>query len=187
MNQLARQVLALDKTNEDARQFLSAAERMQTGITASPQTESIRSTEAEPSSFAGGRYAVKKFLGEGGKKKVYLAHDSLLDRDVAFAQIKFAQIKIEGLDDVGRERVTREGQAMGRLGSHPHVVTVFDLGEMDGQPFMVTELMGGGDVEGLIEKAGGHLPLEQAISIALAVCRAHDGRHNQGTTSCLLR
>lgn len=41
-----------------------------------------------PTSFAGGRYQVKKFLGEGGKKKVYLAHDTVLDRDVAFALIK---------------------------------------------------------------------------------------------------
>ncbi len=37
-----------------------------------------------------------------------------------------------------------EAQATGRLGSHPHVVTVFDLGEQEGQPDMATELMGGG-------------------------------------------
>ena len=40
-----------------------------------------------PVSFANGRYRVKKFLGEGGKKKVYLVHDNVLDRDVAFALI----------------------------------------------------------------------------------------------------
>src|SRR5438045_2872934 len=56
----------------------------------------------ESSTFANGRYAVKRFLGEGGKKRVYLAHDTLLDRDVAFALIK-----AEGLDDLGRERVRR--------------------------------------------------------------------------------
>src|SRR4030042_5711404 len=63
-----------------------------------------------PTSFAGGRYQVKKFLGEGGKKKVYLVHDTLLDRDVAFALIK-----TEKLDDATRTRVTREARAMGRL------------------------------------------------------------------------
>ncbi len=42
---------------------------------------------SQPTSFANGRYEVKRFLGEGGKKKVYLAHDTLLDRDVAFALI----------------------------------------------------------------------------------------------------
>ncbi len=53
------------------------------------------------------RYQVKKFLGEGGRKKVYLAHDTVLDRDVAFALIK-----TEGLDEEGRSRITREAQAM---------------------------------------------------------------------------
>jgi predicted amidophosphoribosyltransferase len=46
------------------------------------------SSSSQPTSFTGGRYQVKKFLGEGGKKKVYLAHDITLDRDVAFAMIK---------------------------------------------------------------------------------------------------
>jgi len=44
--------------------------------------------QPQPTSFANGRYQIKKFLGEGGKKKVYLAHDTVLDRDVAFALIK---------------------------------------------------------------------------------------------------
>src|SRR3990172_1115982 len=90
--------------------------------------------------------------------------DRLLDRAVAFALIK-----TEGLDRVGRERVTREAQAMGRLGAHPHIVSVFDLGEHEGQPFIVTELMGGGDIEGLLEK--GPLPVERTLEIAKAVCR----------------
>jgi tetratricopeptide (TPR) repeat protein len=116
---------------------------------------------------------VVKFLGEGGKKRVYLAHDTLLDRDVAFALIK-----TEGLDEVGRERIRREAQAMGRLGAHPHVVSVFDLGETDGQPFIVTELMGGGDVEGLIEKAPEHrVPLSEALRIADEVCRGLEFAH----------
>ena len=45
---------------------------------------------------------------------VYLAHDQLPDTDVAFALIK-----TEGLDEVGRERVVREVQAIGRMGKHP--------------------------------------------------------------------
>jgi len=141
-----------------------------------PSSYSPNIIEDSPTSFANGRYTVSRFLGEGGKKKVYLAQDTLLDRDVAFALIK-----TEGLDDVSRTRISREAQAMGRLGSHPHIVTVFDLGDHEGQPFMVTELMGGGDVEAIIEDAEDHrLSLEQAIRIAVETCRGLEFAHGRG-------
>ena len=119
---------------------------------------------------------MKKFLGEGGKKKVYLALDSLLDREVAFALIK-----TEGLDETARVRVRREAQAMGRLGAHPHIVTVFDLGEIDGQPYMVTEFMGGGDVEHLIKKAENHrVPIERCLEIGRQVGMGLEFAHAKG-------
>ena len=93
----------------------------------------------------------------------------------------FALIKTEGLDEISRTRITREAQAMGRLGSHPHIVTVFDLGHEADQPYMVTELMGGGDVEGIIEDATDHrLPLERAIDIAKETCRGLEFAHSRG-------
>ena len=56
---------------------------------------------------------------------------------------------------------------MGRLGSHPHVVTVRDLSKELVQPYLVTELIGGGDVEGAVEKAADHkLDLEEVLRIA---------------------
>ncbi len=129
-----------------------------------------------PTSFVDGRYEVKEFLGEGGKKKVYRTYDTLLDRDVAFSLIK-----LEGLDEDSRTRVTREAQAMGRLGAHNNIVTVFDLGDDDGQPFIVSELMGGGDVEGLLKKAeNNRLPNEQIIEIAIAVCEGLKFAHDKG-------
>jgi len=141
-----------------------------------PKHKPKKPTTIEPTSFAGGRYQVKKFLGEGGKKKVYLAHDTLLDRDVAFALIK-----TEKLDTASRTRITREAQAMGRLGDHPHIVTVYDIGDHEGQPYMVLPLLPGGDVEGLIEKAPEHkLPLDRAIEITRAVCRGLEFAHGKG-------
>jgi hypothetical protein len=88
-------------------------------------------TPIVPTSFAAGRYQVKRFLGEGGRKRVYLAHDTRLDRDVAFSLIK-----TEGLDASGLARVRREAQAMGHLGDHPNIVAVFDIGEEAGQPYV---------------------------------------------------
>ena len=69
---------------------------------------------------------------------------------------------------------------MGRLGTQPHVVSVFDLGRHEGQPFIVTELMGGGDVEGLLEEAEGPLPTEQALEIAKGVTRGLAFAHEKG-------
>ena len=184
-------VLALDRDNQDALTFLEAAEfALQSSIastSAQPKTPEMPPTATfsldQPTSFANDRYQVQRFLGEGGKKKVYLAHDTLLDRDVAFALIE-----TESLDDVSRTRIQREAQAMGRLGSHPHIVTVFDMGLHEGQPYMVTELMGGGDVEGVIEKAPEHrLPLERAIDIARSVCRGLEFAHNQGIIHRVLK
>ena len=127
-------VLRLGPGNSDEVSYLSAADRDIEGISdttsARPATPSVEPVPDVPTSFADGRYQVERFLGEGGKKMVYLAHDNLLDREVAFALIK-----TEGLDDASRERVAREPQAMGRLGSHPHIVTVFGLGEHDGTPY----------------------------------------------------
>jgi len=176
----AESVLALDPDNPDGIALIEAAGRAgrpADGSTATPTNSPTGLPPvAEPSSFANGRYQVKRFLGEGGKKKVYLAQDTLLDREVAFALIK-----TEGLDETSRTRIQREAQAMGRLGSHPHIVTVFDLGEEQNQPYMVTELMGGGDVEGLVEDAAEHrLPLEQAISIAAETCRGLVFAHSRG-------
>ncbi|MFU8796868.1 MAG: protein kinase domain-containing protein [Dehalococcoidia bacterium] len=130
----------------------------------------------QPASFVGGRYTVKKLLGEGGKKRVYLVHDTLLDRDVAFALIK-----TEKLDDASRMRVSREAKAMGKLGDHPNVVTIHDMGEHEGQPYIVIPFMPGGDVEGLIEKAPDHrLPIGRVIDIARDVCRGLEHAHAKG-------
>ena len=174
----ARAVLAIDEANEDAIAFLRMARANLTEEPEEPlpqpRPEPVEPAD-EPTSFAADRYQVRRPLGEGGKKRVYLAHDELLDRDVAFALIK-----TEGLDDVGRERVAREAQAMGRLGTHPHVVTVFDRGEHEGQQYIVSELMGGGDVEGLLEDADGPLPTERALEIAKGVCQGLAFAHEQG-------
>jgi class 3 adenylate cyclase len=124
-----------------------------------------------PSSFADGRYQVRRYLGEGAKKRVFEAHDTLLDRDVAVALIK-----AEGLDTLGRQRIIHEAQALGRLGSHPHIVSVFDLGEHERQPFIVCELMAG-DVEGAMRETEELLPLSRTLEIAKDVCRGLEFAH----------
>ena len=169
----ARRVLALDPDDEDGKTYLAASERaLGTPVEREPPPE-VQSDH--PTSFADGRYRVVKLLGEGGKKRVYLAHDKTLDREVAFGLIKG-----EGLDETGRQRILGEAQAMGRLGAHPHIHTVFDLGDEAGEPYIVTELMAS-DVETAIEEAEDQrLSLERAVEIAGQVCLGLEFAHSKG-------
>lgn len=184
----ARAVLAIDTGNPDAIAFLQIAAAngitsearsvIDQPVTSSPQP-ALSTEPSDPEAFESGRYRVVRFLGEGGKKRVFLAHDNSLDRDIAFSLIR-----IEGLDDIGRERVMREARAMGRL-THQNIVSIYDIGEhttADGakQPYLVQELMGGGDVEDLLKEAAGPLPLQQALEIAIATARGLEYAHSQG-------
>jgi hypothetical protein len=126
-----------------------------------------------PPTLGGGRYRVRRFLGEGGKKRVYLAHDSRLERDVAIAVVK-----TEGLDEAGLARVRREARAMGRLGDHPNVVTVYDVGEDEGRPYIVSQYMPGGSLEDALQRCEGRrMPVEQTLRLAMDVCRALEHAH----------
>ena len=127
----AQAALALDPQNEDALAFLAVAGRALAGTAttlaqdarpeASPGTPTPEPTPALPTPFAEEALDLIAAAGEGGKKRVYLAHDSRLDRGVALALIK-----TDGLDDHGLACITREAQAMGRLGDHPHMVSRSD-------------------------------------------------------------
>jgi class 3 adenylate cyclase/tetratricopeptide (TPR) repeat protein len=140
---------------------------------AAPQARPDR-PEDLPETLGGGRYAVERFLGEGGRKRVYLARDLQGDREVAVAV--FA---VEGMDEALRARARREAQAMRRLGDHPHVVSVYDSGEDDGNPYMVSQYMAGGDVAGLLASEG-RLSIERAVAIAEDVCAALEHAHSLG-------
>jgi eukaryotic-like serine/threonine-protein kinase len=140
------------------------------------RTPTEQPSPALPQSLTGGRYRAERFLGEGGRKRVYLAHDQRLARDVAIAIVK-----TEGLDDIGLARARRESQAMGQLGDHPHIVTIYDVGEEDGQPYIVSQYMAGGDVAGLLAAApDGRLSVEEAARIGEHVCLALEHAHERG-------
>jgi class 3 adenylate cyclase len=128
---------------------------------------------AEPGSLASGRYELKRFLGEGAKKRVHLARDTRLDRDVAIAFVKS-----EGLD---LARVRREAEAMGRLGDHANIVTVHDVDEREGRVYLVCEYVAGGDLEQHLGDREGHrLPVEETLDVAEQLCAALGHAHGQG-------
>ena len=149
------------------------------GVARSAGVAAIRSATSEALSttlLANGRYEIKSLLGEGARQRVYRAHDSRLGREVAIALMK-----TEDLDDQGLERLRREAQAMARLGDNPNIVTVHDIGDDAGQPYIVSQHMQGGAVADLLSSAPNHrLPIEQVLSISRQVCVGLAYAHSQG-------
>lgn len=123
-----------------------------------------------------GRYQVQSLLGEGGQKRVFLARDKELDRDVVIGVLNRRRIGSDSLN-----RLRGEAKAMARLDDHPNVVSVFDIGEEDGNPFIVTQYVRGGSVADLLSA---HRPepleLTEAMRIAAQTCRALGHAHAHG-------
>ncbi len=113
------------------------------------------------------RYRIDAKLGEGGMGVVYKAHDTLLDRPVA---IKFLSPQVVG---GGSERVLREARAVAQL-DHPHIVAVYDAGKIDGQPFIVMQLIAGKSLREV------SVSRDEAIDVARQVCLALDYAHRKG-------
>ncbi len=126
----------------------------------------------QPQALIKGRYRVGRRLGEGGMAIVYLGHDLLLGRDVA---IKSPRPQFSA-DPGFRARFEREARAAASL-SHPNIIDVYDVGEDDGTPFIVMELVRGqslkeiiaadapfhpDDVAELLEQIGGALDYAHA-------------------------
>ncbi|MCI0486359.1 MAG: protein kinase [Blastocatellia bacterium] len=129
-----------------------------------------------PSTFADGRYELRRLIGQGGQKQVFLAWDTRLSRDVAISLLK-----IERLDSNSITRLWREARMMGRLGDHPHIVTLHDVGEEAGRPYIVSQYIEGGSVGDLLKRSEKHrLPIEEATQIAEQVCQALAYAHSLG-------
>jgi len=157
---------------EDQRFCDGCGQRLDAAAEAPDQAPSL---PARPVAFAGGRYRVERVHGEGGHKRVYLAHDTVLDRPVAVALVTAS------LDADLAERARREAQTMGRIAAHPNLVTVYDAGEEAGHPYIVEEYVDGTTLAAVIkEAAGAPLELRRVLGIALDVTAALDQVHRCG-------
>jgi len=121
------------------------------------------------------RYRVVRHIANGGMAGVWEAHDELLGRAVA---VKVLASHLSE-DERARRRFEREARAAAGLSSHPHVVTIYDVGEHDGRVFMVMELMRGGTV-GERLKAGRAIADETALRWLREAAGALDAAHEAG-------
>jgi tetratricopeptide (TPR) repeat protein len=106
--------------------------------------------------------------------EIYRATDELLGRTVAVKVLaeRYAE------DQSVRERFTREALAAARLSGRPNVVTIFDVGESEGRPFIVMEYLGGGSLEDRIR--GGRVKTGQALDWLEQAAVALDAAHAEG-------
>ncbi len=118
-------------------------------------------------------YKIIEKLGQGGMGEVYLAEDSRLDRKVA---LKILPQHLSERAEL-RERFEREARDVSSL-NHPHIRTLYDIGEQDGIPYLVMEHLVGETLEARLEK--GALPLEQTLEFAIQIADALDKAHRQG-------
>jgi predicted Ser/Thr protein kinase len=118
------------------------------------------------------RYDDPRRIGRGGMGDIYHATDTSLGRPVAIKVLadRYAE------DDSVRDRFTREALAAARLSGDPNTVTIFDVGEWGGHPFIVMEYLPGGSLEEVLREQGAQEP-GQALEWLEQAARALDAAH----------
>jgi serine/threonine protein kinase len=121
-----------------------------------------------------GRYRLLSLIGEGGMGKVYKAHDTLMDRDVAIKVLPPELATEAGYE----QRFRREAYAAARL-TEPHIIPIHEAGEIDGRLYLVMPVIGGIDVHSLLQRDGPMSP-QRAAHVIGQLAAALDAAHAAG-------
>ena len=121
-----------------------------------------------------GRFTVLDRLGEGGMGVVYTAYDDQLDRKVA---VKVLRGEATRQDHNGRTRLLREAQAMARL-SHPNIVTVYEVKEIDHEIFIAMEFVRGLSLDAWLKREA--RPWRSVLATFIAAGRGLEAAHRAG-------
>ncbi|WP_106397685.1 serine/threonine-protein kinase [Actinocorallia populi] len=126
----------------------------------------------------GGRYRLSAEIGRGGMGAVWRAHDTMLGREVAIKEVTFGPGLSGREKDVLKERTLREARASARL-NHPNVVTVHDVVEEEGRPWIVMELVKARSMQQILDDERTIQPW-RAADIGRQVLDALRAAHSQG-------
>ena len=113
-----------------------------------------------------GKYEIRSELGRGAMGVVYKAYDPILEREVA---LKTMMATMGALDGESKSRFYREARSAAKL-THRNIVTIYDMGEEQGIPFIAMEFLDGIDLHRKL-KLGGPLPLREGLNIISQVLR----------------
>ncbi len=125
-----------------------------------------------------GRYEILETAGRGAMGVVYKARDPLIGRTVAIKVVALSPLFGEEERKEFRERFFREARAAGNL-HHPNIVTVYDVGEWEGIPYMAQEFVEGKSLSRILKEKG-RLEPDGAVSILKQLADALDYAHAQG-------
>src|SRR6266511_2964501 len=131
-----------------------------------------------PERVVADRYLLEHTIGRGGIGTVWLAHDRLLDREVAVKEVSFPETLSQHQRDDLRARALREARAAARL-DHPGAITIYDVLEEQGHAFIVMELITAPTLAELVAR-GGPLPPERVARIGLRIASALEAAHRAG-------
>jgi eukaryotic-like serine/threonine-protein kinase len=127
-------------------------------------------------SASDGPYQIVAPLGSGGMGDVYRARDTRLNRSVAIKVLR----EHLAADSERRTRFEREAHVLSRL-NHPHICTLYDIGEHEGATYLVLELVDGQTLTDRLERLRPRpLPLKEALAIAIDIAEALDAAHRRG-------
>jgi len=119
------------------------------------------------------RYQVVRRLGEGGTAIVYLARDQVLDRDVVLKFLSNPHLP----DHLAEEYFLREARILASL-SHPHIVQVYDMGQVSGRQYLVMEYLDGSSLAEVLDRVPQHrLPLPRVAVMTRELAEALDFAH----------
>jgi len=121
-----------------------------------------------------GRHEIVEEIGEGGMAKVYKAFDPQINRSVAVKVLKEEHCA----DEEYKSRFLKEGKAAGAL-THPNIVTIYDVGNLDDAPFIMMELLPGRNLGDAIRDGQRFSPIA-IITIAMQLASALDYAHGKG-------
>ncbi|WP_047872223.1 serine/threonine-protein kinase [Nocardiopsis sp. RV163] len=135
----------------------------------------MNSSEADPRRLLVNRYRLDEVIGSGGMGRVWQGTDTLLDRPVAVKELTTPPNLPPHEVEVLRTRMLREARSAAQL-SHPAIITVFDVAEEDGRPWIVMELVRGPSLGDLVRDEGA-LPVRRTAGIgeqmAAGLAEAH--------------